>query len=80
MIELTNLSYQNESTDIIANVNLHIQAGEIVALCGESGSGKSTLLNIIGGLTPAIHGGQLTGERRIMGQSDMDQLFQTFCR
>lgn len=78
MIELTNLSYQNESTDIIANVNLHIQAGEIVALCGESGSGKSTLLNIIGGLTPAIHGGQLTGERRIMGQSDMDQSFQTF--
>lgn len=36
---------------VLHNIDLHINNGEFVALCGTSGSGKSTLLNLLAGLT-----------------------------
>jgi ABC-type multidrug transport system fused ATPase/permease subunit len=33
--------------DVLARINLHIERGQTVALCGPSGSGKSTILSLL---------------------------------
>lgn len=38
--------------EILRGVNLHADAGEVVALMGLSGSGKTTLLRVVAGLEP----------------------------
>jgi len=41
---------------VLYNINLEIQAGEIVIMTGPSGSGKTTLLTLMGGLRSAQEG------------------------
>lgn len=52
IIEIQNLKRVfisgGEEIAILKNLNLSIQAGEMVAIIGQSGSGKSTLMNILG--------------------------------
>jgi putative ABC transport system ATP-binding protein len=40
----------------LADVNLQVAAGEMVAICGPSGHGKTTLLNLVGMLEMATEG------------------------
>ena len=48
---------------ILSDINVRIEAGELVAIIGPSGSGKSTLLNILGLLMSPT-----SGVRRLLGE------------
>jgi tungstate transport system ATP-binding protein len=46
-IETVNLGQKREGRDILKNVNLKVERGEICALIGPTGAGKTTLLRLI---------------------------------
>jgi len=54
-------------TPQLNRVNLHIDKGEFVLVCGPTGSGKSTLLKTLNGLAPSFTGGLLSGQVIIDG-------------
>jgi putative ABC transport system ATP-binding protein len=56
--------YQTGDAPIVAlrNVELHVHAGEMLAIIGPSGSGKSTLLALLSGLLQPTAGAILIGE------------------
>ena len=43
MIKINNLSVAFDNTEVVKNVNLKINDGEILGIVGESGSGKSVM-------------------------------------
>ena len=45
-IELKNVSFKYENTDVLNNINFAIEKGETIALVGKSGSGKSTIADL----------------------------------
>ena len=59
--------------DILNNVDLRLQAGEISALIGPSGSGKSTLLHILGLLDTPSAGQIFIGDRDVSGLNDTER-------
>ncbi len=56
--------------EVLKNINLQIQQGELVGIIGPSGSGKSTLLGIIGGLDAPTSGNVFIDELDITHLSE----------
>lgn len=53
MITINNVSFgYSDEKDMLKNINLHIEEGECVLLCGKSGCGKTTLTKLVNGLIP----------------------------
>lgn len=64
ILELKNICKNFGKIEVLKDVSLKVNAGEIHALAGENGAGKSTLINIIGGIHQAT-----SGEIYIQGKS-----------
>ncbi|MBE6493774.1 MAG: ABC transporter ATP-binding protein, partial [Methanosphaera stadtmanae] len=65
MINLNNVSFDYQTGNKVTtlqNINLNINKGELILLCGESGSGKTTITRLINGLIPNYYKGIIKGE------------------
>jgi len=56
MIRFKNVNKWFGDNHVLQDINLHIQPGEAVVVCGPSGSGKSTLIRCINQLEPIQKG------------------------
>ena len=56
LLELKNISKTFPGVKALQNVNLDLEAGEVLGLCGENGAGKSTLMKILTGIYTADPG------------------------
>ena len=50
----------------VSSIDLHIKAGEAVAIIGPSGAGKSTLLHLLGGLDLPTSGKVLLDRKSVV--------------
>ena len=67
---------------MLTDVNLSVDAGEVIVVCGPSGSGKSTLIRCVNRLEP-ISAGPDHGPREpitnvVKLRTDVGMVFQSF--
>ena len=76
-VNKTFIQNNNETTEVLKDINLDIQEGEFICLLGHSGCGKSTLLRIIAGLERDYEGEAYIDGKSISGPSlDKGLVFQ----
>jgi ABC-type lipoprotein export system ATPase subunit len=76
MIHCDNLVkiYKVADLEVVAlqGLDLHVEAGELMAIIGNSGSGKSTLLNMLGGLDRPSAGQLMVDGKDLLRFSEQD--------
>lgn len=75
MISIQNVSFQydDSETKSLENIDLEIQKGKCILLCGRSGCGKTTVIRLLNGLSPQFFHGQLDGQI-LMDQQNIFQI------
>ncbi|MGH7385321.1 MAG: amino acid ABC transporter ATP-binding protein [Candidatus Rokuibacteriota bacterium] len=70
---------------VLVDVDLSVDAGEVVVVCGPSGSGKSTLIRCVNSLEPIqggdllVHGQNIAGSANLVKlRTEVGMVFQSF--
>jgi nitrate/nitrite transport system ATP-binding protein len=82
-LELNNITKTfgtgDHTTEVLDNINLHVEKGEFVAIVGFTGSGKTTLVNLINGLDTPTSGEVLFKGQPVNGTShERGVIFQNY--
>lgn len=56
MLKVEGISTKIGKIDILHNIDMHVNSGEIISVIGANGAGKSTLLNTLSGLISPTNG------------------------
>ena len=62
LLKVDNASFSYSNNFNLKDVNLNVDKGEVILLCGESGCGKTTLTRFLNGLIPNFFNGKRSGE------------------
>jgi len=66
-VERLTYTHADAARPALRDIDLRVEDGEFVVLCGLSASGKSTLLRAASGLVPHFHGGTFAGRVTVAG-------------
>ena len=72
LVENLNFRYRDREEPALQDINLQLDAGEILLVAGPSGCGKTTLARCINGLIPRSYKGELQGTIRVIGEDIRD--------
>lgn len=86
VIEINNLNKWFGNFHVLKNINMTVQKGEIIVICGPSGSGKSTLIRCINRIEEhqkgkvIVAGTELTGKMKNIAlvRKEVGMVFQSF--
>ena len=73
MIELNDIFFSYDNTQVLKGINLKVEKGEIISIVGASGAGKTTLLHILGTLEKPQKGNYLINNNSVI-DLDSNQL------
>lgn len=72
LLELKNVSKTFPGVKALQNVNIDLEAGEVLGLCGENGAGKSTLMKILTGIYTPDPGAEIWLEGKQVDVRDVN--------
>ena len=68
LLEMRNIKKDFFGNQVLTDINLTLQEGEVLGLCGENGAGKSTLMKILFGMNVIRETGGYEGDILLNGQ------------
>ena len=72
LIKLVNINSGYNLVNVLKNVSLHVNKGEIISLIGANGAGKTTILRAISGLQPVSQGDIFFENKKITNLNTSD--------
>ncbi len=74
LLRLAGIGKRYGAVDALHGIDLAIDAGEVVAICGDNGAGKSTLIRVVSGAHEPSHGRIEIDGRTVAFRSPIDAL------